>query len=97
MWPPLPNLEAASLCAALLRHPTRFEAIVERASQSTRRWDVILAGDQPPRGHVPLDTAPPRPADRVGVRLEATPATVITPQSQPSCVTEGTLGVGWVI
>jgi ABC-type sulfate/molybdate transport systems ATPase subunit len=64
--------------------PHVLEATVERVSASTGRWDVILAADQPLRAHLPLDTAPPALADRVGVRIDATLATVISTHSPPS-------------
>jgi ABC-type sulfate/molybdate transport systems ATPase subunit len=58
--------------------PDVFAATVERVSPGTGRWEVVLSGGAPLRAHLPLDQAPPRPADRVGVRLDAALATVIT-------------------
>jgi ABC-type sulfate/molybdate transport systems ATPase subunit len=74
--------------------PDVFQATVERVSPSTGRWDVILAGAQPLRAHLPLDTAPPGLADRVGVRIDATLATVIRPHSAPSYGAEDRVSVG---
>jgi ABC-type sulfate/molybdate transport systems ATPase subunit len=74
--------------------PDVFQAIVERVSPSTGRWDLILAGAQPLRAHLTLDTAPPRVADRVGVRIDATLATVISPPSAPSRGAEDRVSVG---
>jgi ABC-type sulfate/molybdate transport systems ATPase subunit len=57
--------------------PDVLEATVERVSPAAGRWDVVLAGGSPLRAHLPLDHAPPRPAVRVGIRLDAALATVI--------------------
>ena len=73
--------------------PDVFEATVERVSPSTGRWDVILASDQPLRAHLRLDIAPPRLADRVGVRIDATLATVIGSHSPSSHRTIDRVGV----
>jgi ABC-type sulfate/molybdate transport systems ATPase subunit len=77
--PPGPITVAAWGAAIRLvaREPDVFEATVERISPGTGRWDVVLSGGPPLRAHLPLDQAPPRPADRVGVRLDAALATVI--------------------
>ncbi|MDQ5834747.1 MAG: ABC transporter ATP-binding protein [Actinomycetota bacterium] len=55
-----------------------LQATVERVSPGAGRWDVVLAGPAPLRAHLPLDHALPRPGDRVGVRLDAALATLIS-------------------
>jgi ABC-type sulfate/molybdate transport systems ATPase subunit len=55
-----------------------LEALVERVSPGAGRWDVALAGEAPLRAHLPLDQAPPRPGDRVGMRLDSALATLIS-------------------
>jgi ABC-type sulfate/molybdate transport systems ATPase subunit len=73
--------------------PDVLEATVERVSPSTGRWDIILAADPPLRAHLRLDIAPPRLADRVGVRIDATLATVIGAHSPSSHRTKDRVGV----
>lgn len=60
--------------------PDVLEATVQRVSPGTGRWDVVLAAGSPLRAQLPLDRVPPGPGDRVGVRLDAALATVISPR-----------------
>ena len=80
--PPGPTTVAAWGAAIQLvaTAPDVLEATVERVSPGTGRWDIVLAGHPPLRAHLPLHHAPPRPADRVAVRLDPALATLINPR-----------------
>jgi ABC-type sulfate/molybdate transport systems ATPase subunit len=46
-----------------------LEATVERVAPGGGRWEIFLAAGAPLRAHLPIDQAPPRPGERVGVRI----------------------------
>ena len=54
-----------------------LDATVERVSPAPGRWDVTLSAGETLRAHLPLDTQPPQPGDRVGVRVDPAQAMVI--------------------
>ena len=54
-----------------------LDATVERVSPAPGRWEVTLSAGETLRAHLPLDTQPPQPGDRVGVRVDPAQATFI--------------------
>jgi hypothetical protein len=61
-----------------------LEATVEQVSAGPGRWELLLAGDQPLRAHLPLGEPPPLPGERRAVSLDADLATLIGAPSGPA-------------
>jgi ABC-type sulfate/molybdate transport systems ATPase subunit len=47
-----------------------LEGTVKQVAAGPGRWEVVLAGDEPLRAHLPLSQPPPAAGDRCGVSLE---------------------------
>jgi ABC-type sulfate/molybdate transport systems ATPase subunit len=54
-----------------------LEAIVDHVAPGPGRWEVVLAGDEPLRAHLPLSEPPPAPGDRRAVSLDPALATLL--------------------
>jgi ABC-type sulfate/molybdate transport systems ATPase subunit len=54
-----------------------LEATVEQVAAGPGRWEVVLAGDEALRAHLPLSQEPPAPGDRRAVSLDPGMATLV--------------------
>ena len=54
-----------------------LEATVEQVAAGPGRWEVVLAGDEALRAHLPLSQRPPTAGDRRAVRLDPGLATLV--------------------
>jgi ABC-type sulfate/molybdate transport systems ATPase subunit len=69
-----------------------LHATVERVAQGPGRWQLTLTASQTMHTHLPLDQAPPRVGDSVGVALE--PAHAIVIAAEPASRTPASRAVG---
>jgi hypothetical protein len=54
-----------------------LDATVEQVAAGPGRWEVVLAGDEALRAHMPLSQPPPAAGDRRAVSLDPGLATLV--------------------
>jgi ABC-type sulfate/molybdate transport systems ATPase subunit len=78
--PPGPIVVAAWATGVRLGPPAQgsLEATVEQVAAGPGRWEVVLAGEEALRAHLPLSEPPPAAGDRVAVALDPEMATLVS-------------------
>jgi ABC-type sulfate/molybdate transport systems ATPase subunit len=77
--PPGPVIVAAWATGVRLGPPAQgsLEATVEQVAAGPGRWEVVLAGEEALRAHLPLSEPPPAAGDRVAVTLDPEMAALV--------------------